>query len=175
MLWWVQGSTPKLWCLATKPNDHERSFTAHSALWVCSAYVMNVFTQIRHLTYYSHSIHRTIYICMYIFLPFSRKKVSRHFLQQVWSQIINCYSLASHQNSKYFVCVCLCEQSFTRSLQNKVWAANFQQSMSIAAIFQLHWTSGFFFAYQGRSCIQGLHLHQETLFISEEMGEQNML
>lgn len=83
-----------------------KSFTAHSALWLCSGYLLNVFTQSRHITYYPYSIHRTIYICMYTFLPLSRKKVSRHFLQQTWSQIIDRCSLASHQISSCFKCVC---------------------------------------------------------------------
>lgn len=52
------------------------SFTAHSDSWLCSGYLLYVFTLGKHIVYYSHSIHITlIYICMYTFLPPSRKNV----------------------------------------------------------------------------------------------------
>lgn len=61
------------------------SFTAHSALWLCSGYLLYVFTLGKHIVYYSHSIH-ILYICMYTFLLSSRK-VSRHFFQDSFGQI----------------------------------------------------------------------------------------
>lgn len=35
------------------------SFTAHSDLWLCSGYLLYVFTLGKHIVYYSHSIHIT--------------------------------------------------------------------------------------------------------------------
>lgn len=99
------------------------------------------FTQSRHITHYSHSIHKTIYICMYTFLPLSRKKVSRHFLQQSWSQITDCCSLACHQNVSCFKRVWTIPHTVCYFKWSSLWAANYQKSLPVAAIFQLQWPS----------------------------------
>lgn len=90
------------------------------------------FTQSRHVTHYSHSIHRTIYICMYTFLPLSsKKKVSRHFLQQFWSQLTDCCSLACHQNLSCFKCVRTIPHTVCYFKWSSLWAANYQQSLPL--------------------------------------------
>lgn len=76
------------------------SFTAHSALWLCSGYLLYVFTLGKHIVYYSHSIH-ILYICMYTFLLSSRKSVQALPPAILWSDHrLHCGYLILHHDQK---------------------------------------------------------------------------